>query len=526
MEEASAHAENVDGPVRPWYRRLSPVAKVTAVLLLAIALFYGVENWRGRVRWERCQAELKAKGKETDLRKLLPPEIPDEENFAAIPLVQEWFRRGGSSGLGSNYAAASELLSERLAAKNERHLRDLALWEKAFGLVASNIRPAETLRGGVASPAERVAAAPAVLAGLADSAPGLEQLRLASTRPGVRYPIDYKLQDPAGILILHLSKIKQAIQHLQLRANAKLALGQGEEALADILLMAHLADSVRSEMFVISYLVRVAGSHLVFQPVWEGLAERRWTEPQLRVLQDRLARMDFLDSFHIQADGELACGLAMVDSFSNNTYSWGAVVAGDDFAEVMAAPIGKKWAYNMIWAVTPSGWFGMEKANYGHYYGVMQAGTVDAAARRFFPRQVDDNAVALERDVFRKNPAVVMGKHTLLTCMLLPALQKISTRAASAQVSMDQAVLGCALERYRLAHAEFPERLDALVPAFLERLPKDVLTGDNYHYRRTPSGSFLLYSLGWDGKDDGGIPGNQLHDSISGDWVWSYPELK
>jgi len=43
------------------------------------------------------------------------------------------------------------------------------------------------------------------------------------------------------------------------------------------------------------------------------------------------------------------------------------------------------------------------------------------------------------------------------------------------------------------------------------------------HYRRKEDGSYLLYSVGWNEKDDGGIPGvsdNGYSDYRKGDWVW------
>jgi hypothetical protein len=79
------------------------------------------------------------------------------------------------------------------------------------------------------------------------------------------------------------------------------------------------------------------------------------------------------------------------------------------------------------------------------------------------------------------------------------------------------------LERYRLANGQFPETLEALAPRFISRAPNDVITGQPYKYRRTDDGQFILYSVGWNEKDDGGVPGKTLFDLTQGDWVWSYP---
>ncbi|WP_425395802.1 hypothetical protein [Aeoliella sp.] len=63
--------------------------------------------------------------------------------------------------------------------------------------------------------------------------------------------------------------------------------------------------------------------------------------------------------------------------------------------------------------------------------------------------------------------------------------------------------LALALGRYRLAHGEYPESLDALAPKYVARIPVDAFGNDSFGYRRTDAG-FLLYSFGLNGVDDGG----------------------
>ena len=92
------------------------------------------------------------------------------------------------------------------------------------------------------------------------------------------------------------------------------------------------------------------------------------------------------------------------------------------------------------------------------------------------------------------------------------------------------------MERYRLAHGEYPESLDALAPQFIAKVPHDIINGQPLHYRRevnapSPSGygdaggQFVLYSVGWNEKDDGGEVAftKGWVDIYAGDWVWKYP---
>jgi hypothetical protein len=113
--------------------------------------------------------------------------------------------------------------------------------------------------------------------------------------------------------------------------------------------------------------------------------------------------------------------------------------------------------------------------------------------------------------------------HRIIAALFLPALGKIPLKAAIAQTAAGQVVLACALERHRLANGNYPEALAALTPRFASQLPNDVVTGKPAVYRQSSDGRFQLYSVGWDGKDDGGTPGKLPFDEKDGDWVWDYP---
>lgn len=69
--------------------------------------------------------------------------------------------------------------------------------------------------------------------------------------------------------------------------------------------------------------------------------------------------------------------------------------------------------------------------------------------------------------------------------------------------TFDQLIeVGSALERYRADTGKYPVTLDALVPTYLTEIPEDPYSGDRPRYTTTPS--HLLWSVGPDGKDDGG----------------------
>ena len=71
----------------------------------------------------------------------------------------------------------------------------------------------------------------------------------------------------------------------------------------------------------------------------------------------------------------------------------------------------------------------------------------------------------------------------LLSAIGLPNYSKALQSFAGNQTKVNEAQIACALERYHLAHAEYPETLDALVPQFIETLPHDIIGGQPLHYR-------------------------------------------
>jgi len=86
--------------------------------------------------------------------------------------------------------------------------------------------------------------------------------------------------------------------------------------------------------------------------------------------------------------------------------------------------------------------------------------------------------------------------------------------------------VACALERCRLVQGAYPETLDALAPRFIASLLNDVIGGQPLKYRRTDDGLFALYSVGWNGTDDGGKVVFRTNSKVSidydkGDWVWA-----
>jgi hypothetical protein len=98
--------------------------------------------------------------------------------------------------------------------------------------------------------------------------------------------------------------------------------------------------------------------------------------------------------------------------------------------------------------------------------------------------------------------------------ILAPALGTAIITAFSIETDLNATRITIALERHRQANGSFPESLDALAPGFMKELPKDGISGKAWGYRVLPTPDehgrrYLLYSIGADRTDDGGVHGEE-----------------
>lgn len=105
-----------------------------------------------------------------------------------------------------------------------------------------------------------------------------------------------------------------------------------------------------------------------------------------------------------------------------------------------------------------------------------------------------DNVARIEQTVMG------LGWTNFLTKIAVPNLIRNFAAQAECEVRLAQAKIALALNRHKRDHGSYPEKLNALVPAYLPEVPTDVFSGNEMLYFRT-NGSYVLYCAGHDGKD-------------------------
>ncbi len=514
-----------------------------ALLATLVALYYAVENARGRHAWNLYRKKAETQGVVLDYAKLIPPVIPEDQNFAATPFfkplfdflpgTQHWRDRDAAQRV----MRFSEHFLEELKGPIDPEVRNLISkerqermngdWKKARhrDLVAIVLLSTLHTNRTIITPPPKspstldaAKAAQAFLESTGQFDPLLTELREAAKRPGSRFGVRYEEENTAGILLPHLAVLKKITRILSCRASAALALGRTDEALADIRLGLRLAESLNSERTLISYLVRVAIDTLLVQPVWEGLADHRWSDSQLAELQMAFAQEQPIPQAAYALEGERGFGNSLIELLKRKPELFASIFTPDELGTPRAPQFSLlKW--------TPSGWLHLEQVEYNQLLDDILQVAPGYTRQPFSPTAYTQETTRLESTL--KNTGWPMLQHRFIAKNLLPALSRVHLKAAQTEATLSQLKTSCALERAFLATKQYPDSLQALVPTYLPKVPTDVILGGALKYERTADGRYQLYSLGWNGVDDGGTrpqtknDGNNAPES-DGDWVWGY----
>jgi hypothetical protein len=499
---------------------------VLGCLITLIALFYAVENWRGRRAWQSFKHEREAKGERFDWAGFAKPPVPEDQNFFETPLWDDLhFVQTNGATVWNDPNHQDRVIFTIYGPKGEKAPRtgdwfraqrvDLAAWQ-AFYRGSNNLFAAQ---GGSSTnyfPIARQPQVPAadVLLALSRFETNRQLLITAAARPYARFWANYDAG--FGLLLPHLARVKSCANYLSLHADASLKAGDRQAALEDVRLVFRLMESIREEPVLISHLVRIAMLHLALQPVWEGLADRQWSEADLTVIESELGKLDFLADYEFAMRGERACTLWGVDYLHKvgpSALNWLGMEdrGGGPSAEW------EKALSKCLFRLVPSGWFDQNKLSICRVHENCLLPVVDQQRGIVPPAGVARSEAAMNRR-FSVPFEVCAG-------YVLPAVARTAKKCAQAQTFADLARLACALERYRLANGAFPESLELLAPKFIAQLPHDIINGQPLQYRRTDDGQFLLYSVGWNEADDGGkvvLTKSGYPDVDKGDWVWRY----
>jgi hypothetical protein len=516
--EASVHApQSRVGRFIGWlfsWRTLRRALLTLAGLVTLAALFVTEENWRGKHNWERFKRQWEAKGERFDLASFVAKPVPDEQNVLMTPLFAPLFRPSsdrtapGRQDRAKEAEAAKRECQAKLDVYGD-HSGVPPMWGHEVGQPIDLRQWQQFYRKQAAFPSrpQPQDAAGDVLFALGKFEPILSELRQASRRPCVVFPAptDENIEG----LVAYGNTVKAVALVLRLRSAACLEAGRTEDALEDVKLSFRLADTLRAEPLLFAHLMRIAILAITANSVWEYIVRHQWTEPQLAELQSLVSSINLLAEYGHVMRGERAFDNDFYEGLRRGQFGWFDAEVNDHALKRFVRLAG--WVPGILY---------QNQLCVNRLFQERVLDLVDPVQHRVFV----DRCQALE-NLPELKPAT---PYNVFARQLSPALGNPRTRAgkcARLQTVLDQAAIACALERFRLANGDYPDQLAALAPRFMAKIPPDVINGQPLGYRHTSSGQHVIYSVGWDQKDDGGVrrplkPKGAAQDSEAGDWIW------
>jgi hypothetical protein len=500
-----------DKPKSKWYWRLLRWGLIClAVLITLAAVLVTEEDWRGKRAWENYKQEAEARGEHLDWLADATNTVPDNQNFAKAPIIANLNVQAGDEATGTwkFYPYRNDGGPDKGYGNwGQARLTDLAVWQDYYRHPKTN-SPLD-IQFPIA-PQPQTPAADVLLA-LSIFDKEVEELRSASRRPYSSFGM-VNANDPevTSRMLQSLAAMKRCTQLLNLRAIAELADNQGAKGLDDVELLLRLDDELRQEPTLIAHLVSLACTAIQLQSIYEGLAQHCWNDAQLAELENALAAKDFLADYQKAMRGERAYAWETLENQRLTRKMEQYVVDGTNNPKIVT--ISLRW--------TPDAYFYQSELAHARVNEQYCLPLVDLDKRVASPTALRQAEEAVQAELKHYNP------YKITALMMFPAISKAVEKFAAAQSQTDLALVACALERHRLAHGGYPDTLEELAPQYIAKLPHDVINGQPLHYRRTPDGLFVLYSLSWNEKDHGGqvaLTKSGAIDRKNSDWVWRYP---
>ena len=433
-----------------------------AAFVTLIALFYAEENWRGQRALDRVNRELTARGMVLDWDKFIPPAVPDDQNVFKAPQMQKWFVGRGST-----------------------ELTGLLQSPKNFPVWGSG----KTIDGE--------ANARAYLDWSDQLQAQFTLIRDALKRPYSRMDGDYS--NAMSVPIPNFVAIRDVARTLAQRMHCHLLLHEPDKALAELTLIHDLRDFLDCRptgkpMTLVAAMINVAVAGLYADAIGDGFRTHAWQEAQLVELEKQLSEVHLMAPVSTAFRTEPAASARCLQT-----------VPIKDIAVALGAN-------GNLMRIAPRGWLLQNRAA-EIPYAFPSTEAFDTEHEEVSARACKDGMMHLQNFLEHKSLYKIVAPN------LLPNIFKACEVTTRNQNSINEALIACALERHHLAKGSYPDSLDALAPQFIEKLPHDIINGGPLKYRKADN-SFVLYSIGWNETDDGGV--QDAKNPEKGDWVWNY----
>ena len=314
--------------------------------------------------------------------------------------------------------------------------------------------------------------------------------------PASRYPVDCtRLMNTP---LPHLSRLKNLAQLYQYAAFLAMQSGRLDRASSNIVTKLALARTLDNEPCLISQLVRLKMIKMAFATL-----ERRANTGALSATEvtNLTAAFAKARTTHLATHALIGERAMTIPYFRMTRAEAARLKTRKDGDEPRNdSPL----AYDGPAILKLIGYYELDFGSYlaGMSKGIEIAGRTppaNLAASRYFAHAGEEST----------------KRHRAVSGRLLSAYTGVAARGNEAIAWQRLAVTALAIEQFRNQNGRLPEKLLELRPQFRFKEAEDPFAGNALRYRRTETG-YVLYSVGGDGRDDGGLVESERKESSDG----------
>jgi hypothetical protein len=495
--------------------------KLTVGLLVLCLIGVGVENWTGASALAKAREDFMREGEVLDFASLKAKPIPAAENFFAIEPLDGISapRKGEESPLHGKLRSL-----DWAAGAFEKHPK--ARHPNLYGGCATS-EPLDVHNAAAfLSEVSYIDTAPdadaaQILAAIDRLHPLLKELSDAAVdRPEACFDHSAAL-DHAGAPYKrpspYLNGAVLAAKGLAMRAQMAVIAGDQESAVRSIQASMRFTQALGQEPQLLALLSASCTAPLELNSIWLLLHRHAASPAQLARVQADLERLDFRRFLFQTTRGEMVWQMESIEWYKGHRDDLRNAYSQLQMLNVQTEPA---WLASAAVYMLPTGWFDHNEANalrLGSTYLLEPVMNHDGREMiRGFERM--ENLVARHRET--------ASPHHRWSVLGFPSYPLIIRPTIYCEALRRQCLAAIAIERYRLTHAKLPLALRDLMPEFLSAVAQDIMDSVPIRYRVEGEGTFVLWSIGWDGKDDGGKRPNgkeakrAFEPNYVGDWVW------
>lgn len=319
-------------------------------------------------------------------------------------------------------------------------------------------------------------------AALADLAPLLDQFRAATKRPGCDWERPW--EKGASVLFPEYSELKHAASLITCEAILKSRRGDWRGALDDIDVARRISDDCGRDPVLISMLVRVAVESTVLRGMDEIVRQNATNVACLDRAKDVLGRFDALPSMKFALGGEIIMARVEIPHIEGRSSFQTEMDENGGYAPKKPSPV--------------------ERAVYQSSYAQNLFQSEALRVYREMFRNLPDNPEDWQGAVsaMQKVDTEVQNDKSFgnsINQILFPVFTESPVAIARILASRRMTAMAIQLERTHATRGAFPTSLPDLGKTSI-----DPFSGEPFRYRRDKEGGYILYSVGRDGKDNGG----------------------